>query len=96
MDYWFINETHNEHFNSYILKFICFNILGEKMKTKAKVFGEDSVRDSYNEGPADHKIDLNVLLRRAKEEEKNHRKTNWLIFSSVALATFVVVLIFNL
>tara|TARA_B100000686_G_C16051500_1_gene600185 strand:- start:101 stop:304 length:204 start_codon:yes stop_codon:yes gene_type:complete len=42
------------------------------------------------------RIDLNDLLKRAKEEEKSRKRTNLLIIASVGIFAFAFVLIINI
>ena len=42
------------------------------------------------------RLDLNVLLKRAKDQKKNDKKANILILSGVVTVAFVVFLLLNL
>ena len=46
------------------------------------------VRESYDSSMSEKRLDLNDLLKRAKDEEKNDKKFNLLIYSC---ATFVII-----
>ena len=46
--------------------------------------------------PTKRRLDLNDLLKRAKEEEKNNNKTNLIIFSGAATVIGVFILIISI
>ena len=59
-------------------------------RTSQVEYNEDQYRDSESLSPSTLKkrLDLNDLLKRAKDEEKNDKKFNLLIYSC---ATFVII-----
>ena len=64
-----------------------------KFRERNQRFDSTEVRNTTN---TSGRLDLNDLLKRAKDEEKNNKKTNLLIFSaSVAIAS-ILLLIFTL
>ena len=50
----------------------------------------------YNSSNVSKRLDLNDLLKRAKDQEKNDRKLNLLIYAGVALIVAVVLLILSI
>ena len=73
------------------------NILGGKM-TKSRVVEEHRSR-SFLESEDAHispRLDLNMLLRRQKTQEKIERKKRFIMFSGIISFLFVVVLVFYL
>ena len=55
-------------------------------------------RDQYAQSAnfVKRRLDLNDLLKRAKDQEKNDKKANLLILSGVVTVAFVVFLLLNL
>ena len=55
-------------------------------------------RDQYAQAAnfAKPRLDLNDLLKRAKDQKKNDKKANLLILSGVVTVAFVVFLLLNL
>tara|TARA_B100001123_G_C14821123_1_gene832247 strand:- start:248 stop:430 length:183 start_codon:yes stop_codon:yes gene_type:complete len=55
-------------------------------------------REQYNETAkhAKPRLDLNDLLKRVKDQKKNDKKNNLLIFSGAVTAASAVILLFNL
>ena len=50
----------------------------------------------YNASVSKKRLDLNDLLRRAKDQKKNDKKFNLLIYSGAASVIVVFILILNL
>ena len=50
----------------------------------------------YNSSNVSKRLDLNDLLKRAKDQEKNDRKLNLLIYAGVALIVAVFLLILSI
>ena len=50
----------------------------------------------YNSSNVSKRLDLNDLLKRAKDQEKNDRKLNLLIYAGVALKEAVFLLILSI
>ena len=53
-------------------------------------------RNQYSEKSIKSRLDLNDLLKRAKDQKKNDKKTDLLIFSGAITVAFVVFLLLNL
>ena len=73
------------------------NILGGKM-VKSRVV-EERRSSSFLESGDRHtspRLDLNMLLRRQKIQEKMERKKSFIMFSGIISFLFVVVLVFYL
>ena len=73
------------------------NIPGGKM-AKSRVVEEHRSRSFLESGDAhaSPRLDLNMLLRRQKIQEKIERKKSFIMFSGIISFLFVVVLIFYL
>ena len=73
------------------------NILGGKM-TKSRVAEEHRSRSflESEDAHASPRLDLNMLLRRQKTQEKIERKKSFIMFSGIISFLFVVVLVFYL
>ena len=61
-------------------------------------YNEDQYHDSgsLNSSTSKKRLDLNDLLKRAKNEEKNDKKFNLLIYSSAAFVIAVLLFIVNI
>ena len=61
-------------------------------------YNEEQYRDSelLNFSTSKKRLDLNDLLKRAKDEEKNDKKFNLLIYSCAAFVTVVLVFIVSI
>ena len=61
-------------------------------------YNEEQYRDSetLNSSTSKKRLDLNDLLKRAKNEEKNDKKFNLLIYSSAAFVIAVLLFIVNI
>ena len=59
---------------------------------------DDGNRDQYVQSAkfAKPRLDLNDLLKRAKDQKKNDKKANLLILSGAVTVAFVVFLLLNL
>ena len=66
------------------------------MKAKGALESHEESQRSIEANPAGkNRIDLNDLLRRAKEQKKQDDRTNYLIFGAVASLILLVFLILN-
>ena len=54
------------------------------------------VSESYDSSMSKKRLDLNDLLKRAKDQEKNDKKLNLLIYSGAASVIVVFVLILSI
>ena len=70
--------------------------LGEKVKIESRVDESLSQHRSRGESFRDKRIDLNDLLRRAKEEKKINNKHNTYIAAGIVSAFAVVLLVVSL
>ena len=61
-------------------------------------YNEEQYRDSelLNSSTSKKRLDLNDLLKRAKDQEKNDKKLNLLIYSGAASVIVVFVLILSI
>ena len=64
-----------------------------KFRERNQRFDSTEVRNTTN---TSGRLDLNDLLKRAKDEEKNNKKTNLLIFSASVAVASILLLIFTL
>ena len=70
--------------------------LGEKVKIESRVDESLSQHRSRGESFRDKRIDLNDLLRRAKEEKKINNKYNTYISAGIIIVFAVVLLVVSL
>ena len=54
------------------------------------------VSESYDSSMSEKRLDLNVLLKRAKDQEKNDKRFNLLIYAGALSVIVVFVLIINI
>ena len=67
-------------------------------KTNQVGYEEDRyhVSKSYDSSMSKKRLDLNDLLKRAKDQEKNDKRLNLLIYAGALFAVVVFVLILNI
>ena len=70
----------------------------EKKKISQVGYREEQyhVGEPYDSSTLKKRLDLNDLLKRAKDQEKNDKKLNLLIYAGVASAIVVFVLILSI
>ena len=70
-------------------------IMGVRLKFRERNQRSDST-EVGNTTNTSGRLDVNDLLKRAKDEEKNNKKTNLLIFSASVAVASILLLIFTL